>query len=176
MRDALNEKSLENFEDGIENIHIGGPAMIRAAAKNHKDVLIVVLEYLKGGQNDQQFRSKLAWKAFQHVAAYDSAVSEWLWKQAEGHGDSGGGYGGFGSRKPLEVQARTGSTQSVSTSDLTGSHGGEEGHYHELPYEPHNEYPLQPDHMTTPLLQEIHVSSLGDSDLLNSYADYGRNA
>ncbi|KAL0647030.1 hypothetical protein Bca4012_045321 [Brassica carinata] len=108
------------FEDGIENIHIGGPAMIRAAAKNHKDVLIVVLEYLKGGQNDQQFRSKLAWKAFQHVAAYDSAVSEWLWKQAEGH--------------------------------LTGSHGGEEGHYHELPYEQHNEYPLQPDHMTTPLL------------------------
>ncbi|KAH0860030.1 hypothetical protein HID58_088294, partial [Brassica napus] len=36
--------------------------------------------------------------------------------------------------------------------NLTGSHGGEEGHYHELPYEPHNEYPLQPDHMTTPLL------------------------
>ncbi|CDY72122.1 hypothetical protein HID58_088295, partial [Brassica napus] len=112
-----------SFEDGIENIDIGGPAMIRAAAKNHKDVLIVVLEYLKGGQNDQQFRSKLAWKAFQHVAAYDSAVSEWLWKQAEGpcqyyvDGDSGGGYGGFGSRKPLEVQARTGSTQSVSTSD-----------------------------------------------------------
>ncbi|CAF2095498.1 unnamed protein product, partial [Brassica napus] len=81
-----------SFEDGIENIDIGGPAMIRAAAKNHKDVLIVVdsedyqavLEYLKGGQNDQQFRRKLAWKAFQHVAAYDSAVSEWLWKQTEG--------------------------------------------------------------------------------------------
>ncbi|KAF3564798.1 hypothetical protein DY000_02017898 [Brassica cretica] len=106
------------FEDGIENIDIGGPAMIRAAAKNHKDVLIVVLEYLKGGQNDQQFRSKLAWKAFQHVAAYDSAVSEWLWKQAEGRG----GYGGFGSRKPLEVQARTGSTQSVSTSVLEKEH------------------------------------------------------
>ncbi|CAG7874558.1 unnamed protein product, partial [Brassica rapa] len=81
-----------SFEDGIENIDIGGPAMIRAAAKNHKDVLIVVdsedyqavLEYLKGGQSDQQFRRKLAWKAFQHVAAYDSAVSEWLWKQTEG--------------------------------------------------------------------------------------------
>lgn len=60
--------------------------------QNHKDVLIVVdsedyqavLEYLKGGQSDQQFRRKLAWKAFQHVAAYDSAVSEWLWKQTEG--------------------------------------------------------------------------------------------
>ncbi|CAN6577331.1 unnamed protein product [Malus baccata var. baccata] len=77
------------FEDGIENIDIGGPAMIRAAAKNHKDVLVVVdsedypalLEFLKGDKDDQQFRRKLAWKAFQHVASYDSAVSEWLWKQ-----------------------------------------------------------------------------------------------
>ncbi|CAI8595965.1 unnamed protein product [Vicia faba] len=79
------------FEDGIENIDIGGPAMIRAAAKNHKDVLVVVdtedypalLEYLKGNQ-DVHFRLKLAWKAFQHVASYDSAVSEWLWKQSVG--------------------------------------------------------------------------------------------
>lgn len=80
------------FEDGIENIDIGGPAMIRAAAKNHKDVLIVVdnedypglLEFLKGDRDDQQFRRKLAWKAFQHCASYDSAVSEWLWKQTMG--------------------------------------------------------------------------------------------
>lgn len=57
--------------------------------QNHKDVLVVVdsedypalLEYLKGGKVDQQFQRKLAWKAFQHVASYDSAVSEWLWKQ-----------------------------------------------------------------------------------------------
>lgn len=57
--------------------------------QNHKDVLVVVdsedypalLEYLKGDKVDQQFRRKLAWKAFQHVASYDSAVSEWLWKQ-----------------------------------------------------------------------------------------------
>ncbi|KAL5718803.1 hypothetical protein ACHQM5_011670 [Ranunculus cassubicifolius] len=80
------------FEDGVENIDIGGPAMIRAAAKNHKDVLVVVdpedypalLEYLKGDQGDQMFRRKLAWKAFEHVASYDSAVSEWLWKQTGG--------------------------------------------------------------------------------------------
>ncbi|XP_021319523.1 uncharacterized protein LOC8072340 isoform X2 [Sorghum bicolor] len=79
-----------SFEDGIENIDIGGPTMIRAAAKNHKDVLIVVdhndypalLEYLKGKQEDQQFRRMLAWKAFQHVASYDSVVSEWFWKQS----------------------------------------------------------------------------------------------
>lgn len=80
------------FEDGIENIDIGGPAMIRAAAKNHKDVLVVVdsedypslLEYLRGNKVDDLFRRKLAWKAFEHVASYDSAVSEWLWKQTGG--------------------------------------------------------------------------------------------
>ncbi|CAL5003632.1 unnamed protein product [Urochloa decumbens] len=79
-----------SFEDGIENIDIGGPTLIRAAAKNHKDVLVVVdhkdypalLEYLEGKQGDQDFCRKLAWKAFQHVASYDSAVSEWLWKQS----------------------------------------------------------------------------------------------
>lgn len=79
-----------SFEDGIENVDIGGPTMIRAAAKNHKDVLVVVdhedysalLEYLRGQQDDQEFRRMLAWKAFQHVASYDSAVSEWLWKQS----------------------------------------------------------------------------------------------
>lgn len=57
--------------------------------QNHKDVLVVVesedypelLEFLKADKDDQQFRRKLAWKAFQHVASYDSAVSEWLWKQ-----------------------------------------------------------------------------------------------
>ncbi|XP_071931770.1 uncharacterized protein [Coffea arabica] len=78
-----------SFENAIENIDIGGPAMIRAAAKNHKDVLVVVdpedypalLEFLHGKQDNQQFRRKLAQKAFQHVASYDTAVSEWLWKQ-----------------------------------------------------------------------------------------------
>ncbi|XP_026389321.1 uncharacterized protein LOC113284117 [Papaver somniferum] len=80
------------FEDGIENIDIGGPAMIRAAAKNHKDVLVVVdagdypelLDFLRGNQADTHFRRKLAWKAFEHVASYDSAVSEWLWQQTVG--------------------------------------------------------------------------------------------
>lgn len=60
--------------------------------QNHKDVLVVVdsqdypalLDFLKGGQDDQHFRRKLAWKAFAHVASYDSAVSEWLWKQTVG--------------------------------------------------------------------------------------------
>ncbi|PKI71241.1 hypothetical protein CRG98_008416, partial [Punica granatum] len=90
--DKVTAKGNIEFEDGIENIDIGGPAMIRAAAKNHKDVLIVVdsedypalLEFLKGNLEDPHFRRKLAWKAFQHSASYDSAVSEWLWEQTNG--------------------------------------------------------------------------------------------
>ncbi|OVA18952.1 AICARFT/IMPCHase bienzyme [Macleaya cordata] len=91
--DKVSSSGSITFEDGIENIDIGGPAMIRDAAKNHEDVLLVVvdsedypalMEFLKGNQDDQQFRRKLAWKAFQHVASYDSAVSEWLWKQTVG--------------------------------------------------------------------------------------------
>ncbi|KAL3753437.1 hypothetical protein ACJRO7_000782 [Eucalyptus globulus] len=78
--------------DGIENVDIGGPATIRAAAKNHRDVLVVVdshdypvlLEFLKSNGDDQQFRRKLSWKAFQRVASYDSAVLEWLWRQTTG--------------------------------------------------------------------------------------------
>ncbi|KAL0375910.1 UNVERIFIED_CONTAM: Bifunctional purine biosynthesis protein PurH [Sesamum calycinum] len=65
-------EALDKHGIGIENIDIGGPAMIRAAAKNHSDVLVVVdsedypalLEYLRGGPDDQQFRRRLAWKAF----------------------------------------------------------------------------------------------------------------
>lgn len=66
--------------------------MIRAAAKNHEDVYVVVdpadyatlLEQLEGdadGSQAQTFRRRLAWKAFQHCSSYDSAVSEWLWSQ-----------------------------------------------------------------------------------------------
>ena len=57
--------------------------------QNHKDVLVVVdpedypalLEFLRGKQDNQQFRRKLSQKAFQYAASYDTAVSEWLWKQ-----------------------------------------------------------------------------------------------
>ncbi|KAH7863714.1 hypothetical protein Vadar_021061 [Vaccinium darrowii] len=59
---------------------------------NHNDVLVVVdskdypelLGFLQRNQDDQQFRRRLASKAFQHVASYDSAVSEWLRKQTVG--------------------------------------------------------------------------------------------
>ena len=67
----------------IENIDIGGPAMIRSAAKNHADVLVVVdpadypavLTALRAGEVDQAMRRRYAAKAFRHTAAYDSAVA-----------------------------------------------------------------------------------------------------
>ena len=72
----------------IENIDIGGPAMIRAAAKNHADVAVIVdvadyaslLEEMSvyGGATRLAFRRKLAQKAFARTAAYDAAISNWF--------------------------------------------------------------------------------------------------
>ncbi len=77
------------FEEGIENIDIGGPTMLRAAAKNHKDVIVVVnpsdygavLEHLKANDLTAEGRLHLAYTAFAHVAQYDSQVSEWMFSQ-----------------------------------------------------------------------------------------------
>jgi phosphoribosylaminoimidazolecarboxamide formyltransferase/IMP cyclohydrolase len=76
------------FEDMIENIDIGGPAMIRAAAKNHNDVVVIVdvADYdallaemaANGGGTTLKFRRAMAQKAFARTAAYDAAISNWL--------------------------------------------------------------------------------------------------
>jgi len=82
------------FEDAIENIDIGGPAMVRAAAKNHDRVTVVVdpqdyaalaTEIASGGVS-QATRKRLAAKAFAHTAAYDSAVASYLGRVTEGAG------------------------------------------------------------------------------------------
>lgn len=75
-------------EEIVENIDIGGPAMVRSAAKNHAYVCVVVdpLDYasvlaaldLHGGQIPFALRRTLAQKAFAHTAAYDVAVAAWL--------------------------------------------------------------------------------------------------
>jgi phosphoribosylaminoimidazolecarboxamide formyltransferase/IMP cyclohydrolase len=80
-----------SFHDCIENIDIGGPAMIRAAAKNHADVTVVVdvgdyaalLDELKAqnGATTLGLRERLAGKAFARTAAYDAAVSNWFAQQ-----------------------------------------------------------------------------------------------
>ncbi len=74
------------FELAIENIDIGGPAMVRSSAKNHKDVLIVVdpSDYgqvtaaLADGGLDYGTRKAFAVKAFRHTARYDAMVSAYL--------------------------------------------------------------------------------------------------
>ena len=73
-------------QEALENIDIGGPTMIRASAKNFPSVIVVVdpadynrvLEKLKKGGLDMAERKRLAQKAFQHVAIYDTAISQYL--------------------------------------------------------------------------------------------------
>jgi phosphoribosylaminoimidazolecarboxamide formyltransferase/IMP cyclohydrolase len=74
------------YEDIIENIDIGGPAMVRSAAKNHAYVTVVVdpadypavLEAIKAGGVPFELRQRLAAKAYARTAAYDSAISSWF--------------------------------------------------------------------------------------------------
>ncbi|MGQ9571623.1 MAG: bifunctional phosphoribosylaminoimidazolecarboxamide formyltransferase/IMP cyclohydrolase [Dehalococcoidia bacterium] len=77
--------------DALENIDIGGPTMIRAAAKNFPHVLVVVdpadyarlLDLLRAGSVPLAERRRLALKAFQHVAAYDTAIAQYLRAEEE---------------------------------------------------------------------------------------------
>lgn len=80
----------------IENIDIGGPAMVRSAAKNHNDVAIVVnnadfslvLEQCRDSGITLQTRFELASRAFEHTAQYDGAIANYLGRQtAEGASD-----------------------------------------------------------------------------------------
>ena len=72
--------------DAIENIDIGGPAMIRAASKNHDGVAVVVdpddydaiLEALESEQLNEEYRRGLAAKAYAHTASYDTAITRYL--------------------------------------------------------------------------------------------------
>ena len=75
-----------SWETAVENIDIGGPAMVRAAAKNHADVAVLTdpaqyggfLEALAAGGADEALRRRLALAAFAHTAAYDAAIATWL--------------------------------------------------------------------------------------------------
>ena len=74
------------LEHAIENIDIGGPSMLRAAAKNHDEVLVLVdpadytraLEALTAGTVTPELRRELATKVFQHTARYDSLIASYL--------------------------------------------------------------------------------------------------
>jgi phosphoribosylaminoimidazolecarboxamide formyltransferase / IMP cyclohydrolase len=82
---TINQASA-GLDHAMENIDIGGPAMLRAAAKNFQDVIVLcdpadyapTLEALRGGGPDHDRRRALAAKAFQHVALYDTIVAGYL--------------------------------------------------------------------------------------------------
>ena len=82
----------DDFEQIIENIDIGGPAMVRSAAKNFDSVIIVtdvadydlVLNNLKNDTNTQEFRRDMMIKAYEHTAAYDSMIANYMNKRFNG--------------------------------------------------------------------------------------------
>jgi phosphoribosylaminoimidazolecarboxamide formyltransferase / IMP cyclohydrolase len=87
-----------SLEDAIENIDIGGPTMLRSAAKNNADVTVLVdhADYRQvldemaasGGNVARETNFRLAVKVYQHTAAYDGAISNWLGKKlGEEHAD-----------------------------------------------------------------------------------------
>ena len=92
-----------SYEDCIENIDIGGPAMIRAASKNHQDVAVIVdpEDYsgllaelaVHNGATTLEMRKKLAQKAYARTATYDAAISNWM---AEQLGETAPAYRAFG--------------------------------------------------------------------------------
>jgi phosphoribosylaminoimidazolecarboxamide formyltransferase/IMP cyclohydrolase len=87
------------YADAVENIDIGGPAMVRAAAKNHERVTVIVdpLDYgtvlaeieREGGGVGTETRQRLATKAFAHTAQYDAAVAAYLERASRPAGTSG---------------------------------------------------------------------------------------
>lgn len=89
------QQTIENpestFADAIENIDIGGPSMIRSAAKNFQSVAVIVdsndydtviQELETNGELSETLKLKLSAKAFRHTAAYDALIAEYMTKQA----------------------------------------------------------------------------------------------
>lgn len=82
----------DDFEEIIENIDIGGPAMVRSASKNFDSVMIVtdvndyakVIDALENEKNTLEFRRNLMIKAFEHTAAYDSMIANYMNKRFNG--------------------------------------------------------------------------------------------
>ncbi len=88
FKETIAQESV-TWEEAIENIDIGGPAMVRAAAKNHKDVLVLtnpnqystIIDAYKSKNVTQELRKKYAQQAFEHTAIYDMAISKWISSQ-----------------------------------------------------------------------------------------------
>lgn len=119
------------YDDCIENIDIGGPAMIRAAAKNHADVAVVVesADYetvladlaAHGGATTLQLRKRLAQKAYARTGAYDAAVSNWFAGQL---GDDAPEIRAIGGARAQELRYGENPHQSAAFYRLPGNRAG----------------------------------------------------
>ena len=98
-----------SFDEAVENIDIGGPSMVRSAAKNHAHVSIVtqpsqynnVLQRLQENSLDEPFRRSLAAAAFELTAAYDRSISDYM---ANVIAAESGSKGSFGARLALSFR------------------------------------------------------------------------
>jgi phosphoribosylaminoimidazolecarboxamide formyltransferase/IMP cyclohydrolase len=83
---ATVEKENVKLEEAVENIDIGGPTMLRSAAKNYQDVYVVcdsadyqtVIDELKSGKSKRETKFNLMYKVFQHTAYYDTLIANYL--------------------------------------------------------------------------------------------------
>jgi phosphoribosylaminoimidazolecarboxamide formyltransferase/IMP cyclohydrolase len=102
-----------DWATAVETIDIGGPAMVRAAAKNHADVAVLTdpVQYgdfliaLADGALDLALRRRLALAAFRHTAEYDAAIAGWLAARLEGGAETGPAAGeDAGTEAPLSLR------------------------------------------------------------------------
>ncbi len=137
--EAVTAEPTCTLDTAIENIDIGGPAMLRAAAKNHARVTVVVdsddyvgvLERLRQGSLDIDARRRLAIKAFRHTARYDSMISSYLAARTAGEDDC---------PPTLLIAAQRSSLlrygenphQAAALYRLSGRHGGTVAHAEQL--------------------------------------------
>jgi phosphoribosylaminoimidazolecarboxamide formyltransferase/IMP cyclohydrolase len=128
--------NLYRFRDdpSIEQIDIGGPAMLRSAAKNWREVVVVIdpADYQGvalalregGGKASDELRERLAGKAFRHTAAYDIAIAEWFDRQREQWALLG--------HKVMELRYGENPHQQAAFYRLEGAHGPSLAHARQL--------------------------------------------
>ena len=130
------------YEEAIENIDIGGPAMLRSAAKNHAFVAVVtnpasyegILAEMRefGGATTVATRRQLALEVFRLTSAYDNAIYSWMVKQGIGEGDVSGGAGevaraGAGAGGVASVGAAAGASASAAAAGAGAETGATVG-------------------------------------------------
>ena len=145
--------------EAMENVDIGGPTMLRAAAKNHARVWVVadpqdyprLLDRLRSGSDASGLRRELAAKVFRHTAGYDGAISDYL-----GGGGGGGEAGAAGGM--IELPDRL-------TLDLTKV---QDLRYGENPDQPAAFYrDADPPAGSLPMLEQLHGKELSFNNLID---------